>query len=361
MQIRNTGLDLARAVAVFVMIFVNYKLAMEVQLSNTLLLSFSKIFEGRAAALFVILAGIGITLASNKARLAKDVSLLKQKRARLIKRGGVLIMIGLIFSLVWPADILHFYGAYFILATFCLTLTNKQLLASSVFCILLFPVLLMACNYDADWDWASLTYLNFWSLNSFFKQLFFNGFHPVFPWFSFLLIGMYIGRLDLLDKQIRKKIMFVSLLLLTSIEMGLFILRELVMSASEYLSVFETQELLLLLTTEMMPPMPQYIISGSACAAIVLVACIQLAESTKNNIFVEWIAKTGRLALSIYVGHIIIGLGGLEIMGFFDQKSPTVAFVGALLFIDFSIAFSVLWLKRFNRGPLEWVFRKVAG
>ncbi|MGC9403687.1 DUF418 domain-containing protein [Vibrio genomosp. F10 str. 9ZC157] len=359
MKARNTGLDLARAVAVFVMIFVNYKVAMEVEFGHPLMLSLSALFEGRAAALFVILAGIGITVATNKARIAKEGRSLKQARIRLVKRGMALIVLGLMFSLVWPADILHFYGAYFMLSALCFTLTNRQLASIGVFCIVLFPVLLMMFNYDEGWDWSSLTYVNFWSFDGFLKQLFFNGFHPVFPWFSFLLLGMYLGRLDLFDKTLRKKILLISLSLFIAVEVGFFMLREQLMGAGEYLTELEIQELLLLLSREMIPPMPQYIISSSASALIVLMACLQLADSGRNSIVVEWIAKTGRLALSLYIGHIVVGLGLLDILGLFDKQSLTVVFFSTLLFIDFSILFSVVWLKRFDTGPLEWLFRKV--
>ncbi|MGC9491108.1 DUF418 domain-containing protein, partial [Vibrio genomosp. F10] len=136
--------------------FVNYKVAMEVEFGHPLMLSLSALFEGRAAALFVILAGIGITVATNKARIAKEGRSLKQARIRLVKRGMALIVLGLMFSLVWPADILHFYGAYFMLSALCFTLTNRQLASIGVFCIVLFPVLLMMFNYDEGWDWSSL-------------------------------------------------------------------------------------------------------------------------------------------------------------------------------------------------------------
>ncbi|MDP2561915.1 DUF418 domain-containing protein [Psychrobium sp. 1_MG-2023] len=359
MENRYIGLDLARALAIIMMVIVNYKLAMEVESGSAFLLGLTGIFEGRAAALFVLLAGIGIAISTNRARREGKSDLIKQKRLHLIKRGGLLIMLGLCFSLIWPADILHLYGAYFILAALFISLTNKQLLICGVSCLLLFPVLLGLFDYDAGWHWPSLTYINFWSVDGFIKQLFFNGFHPIFPWFSFLLFGLFLGRLNLWDKQLRKKMLVIALATFTVLEFGLLVMRGLVSEPGGLLTLAEREELLLVLSSAMIPPMPQYVISATCSAVIILVCCLQLAQSAKHSRIMQWLAKTGRLALSIYVGHIIIGLGLFELLGILEQPSIAISLVGALVFIGCCMVFSVWWLKRFNAGPLEGMFKKL--
>ncbi|MBA6339403.1 DUF1624 domain-containing protein, partial [Colwellia sp. BRX8-7] len=72
MKHRVTGFDLARAFAIFGMVIVNFKIAMNADTGNQLLMSFTHLFEGRASALFVILAGVGITFMTNKARVSSD-------------------------------------------------------------------------------------------------------------------------------------------------------------------------------------------------------------------------------------------------------------------------------------------------
>ena len=62
---RLSGIDLARSLALFAMIMVNFRLAMGVTTSSSqTLLSIFEALQGRAAACFVILAGIGLQLGS---------------------------------------------------------------------------------------------------------------------------------------------------------------------------------------------------------------------------------------------------------------------------------------------------------
>ncbi|KQX68039.1 heparan-alpha-glucosaminide N-acetyltransferase domain-containing protein [Paenibacillus sp. Root444D2] len=60
---RITGLDLARAISILGMMFVNYKISMGAEGSGPAWLSwFVSLFEGRASAVFVVLAGIGFAI-----------------------------------------------------------------------------------------------------------------------------------------------------------------------------------------------------------------------------------------------------------------------------------------------------------
>ena len=57
MQQRNLAVDLARAIAIFAMIVVNFKVVMQAQDGPTWLVNITNLLEGRASALFVVLAG----------------------------------------------------------------------------------------------------------------------------------------------------------------------------------------------------------------------------------------------------------------------------------------------------------------
>lgn len=63
---RLIGIDFARALALFGMVIVNFKLAMNADIGTPQLIEFAALLEGRASALFVILAGIGIALLTKK-------------------------------------------------------------------------------------------------------------------------------------------------------------------------------------------------------------------------------------------------------------------------------------------------------
>ena len=73
---RNTriiGYDVARAIAILGMVLVNFKIVMwDGETGPYWLAWLVSLLEGRAAAIFVILAGVGLSLLSQRARLAKD-------------------------------------------------------------------------------------------------------------------------------------------------------------------------------------------------------------------------------------------------------------------------------------------------
>ena len=69
---RIIGYDLARALAVFGMVVVNFKTVMSAEQGGPAWLGgLVGLLDGRAAATFVVLAGVGIALISRKARTSQ--------------------------------------------------------------------------------------------------------------------------------------------------------------------------------------------------------------------------------------------------------------------------------------------------
>lgn len=132
MKTRVIALDVARALALFGMVLVNFKLTMDANVGSEILLNLTEVLEGRASALFVVLAGIGISLATQASYVAGDRQSLLQSRVVLIKRAFLLMLAGLGFLFIWPADILHFYGVYFLFAAFLFSVSNRRLLLAVV-------------------------------------------------------------------------------------------------------------------------------------------------------------------------------------------------------------------------------------
>ena len=96
---RIAGFDLARAFAIFGMVFVNFRLAMGGKSTTEWGEAFATMFDGRAAALFVVLAGIGVSLMSRKARLSTDEAVIASVRWSLVRRALLLFVVGLMY---WP-------------------------------------------------------------------------------------------------------------------------------------------------------------------------------------------------------------------------------------------------------------------
>lgn len=358
MKHRVTGFDLARALAIFGMVIVNFKIAMNAYTGNQWLINFTHLFEGRASALFVILAGVGITFMTNKVRVSSDSISISKGRISLIKRGLLLIFIGLLYTPVWEADILHFYGFYFLIASVVFMFNDRVLLLVSIVVMLVFPCLMLFFNYEQNWNWVSLTYENFWSLDGMVRHIVFNGFHPIFPWAAFLIFGMWLGRQDLSQKAIRKRLLLVSVMSLGIIE-GLFYIIRLTFSDDTVLKM-TNDEVGFLFSTSIIPPLPQYIISAGSSAVIVLIGCLYFSDKFPESKLHKWLCQTGQLSLTLYVAHVILGMGILEYMGLLVNQTINFSLLSALIFCIFGVVFSVIWLKYFKTGPLEWLFRKVA-
>jgi uncharacterized membrane protein YeiB len=79
---RIIGYDLARALAIFGMVVVNFKIVMGAEQNGPpWLTQLVGLLEGRAAATFVVLAGVGLSLLSRNSRDLMDRDLLAQDRS----------------------------------------------------------------------------------------------------------------------------------------------------------------------------------------------------------------------------------------------------------------------------------------
>ncbi len=357
MNNRIIGFDVSRAFAVFGMVIVNFKIAMQVKSGSEILIWFSGLFEGRASALFVVLAGIGVTFLTNKARLSEDSQTIKKARWSLLKRGGLLFGIGLAYTPIWPADILHFYGLYFIIAAMIFTVRDKKLLWLSLFFTGFFVILLGLFDYDKGWNWSDFSYDGFWTFDGMIRHVFFNGFHPVFPWMAFLLIGLWLGRQDLGSVTMRKRYGLYAFLIWAITE-GLFAALRWYFTGHESV-VFSAQDAGIVFSTSIIPPFPQYIVAAGSLAVLLIMISLHVCDRFANNRVIGWLYQTGQMALTLYVAHVIVGMGTLEFLNMLSDQSIEVSLISAFIFCALSVAFSVLWLKKFRQGPLEWLFRKL--
>lgn len=362
MQQRIEGYDLARALAVFGMVVVNFKLVMGAAEGSTVLgpwLSTSAGWlEGRAVATFVILAGVGVTLLSRRAVADGDPRSILRARLRLLRRAFLLVVVGLSYAPIWPADILHFYGLYFVAGALLLTASNRTLWIAAGGFVAGFVVLLMCFDYTTAWDFTTLEYADFWTAEGMVRHLFFNGFHPVFPWTAFLLVGMWLGRLPLADAAVRRRLGAWAALVWGLTEL---VSQGLVAYGLRTWTNLPADDVRALFGTEPMPPMPQYLLAGGGLAVVVIVVCLEVSQRWPESPWLRPFYATGKLSLTLYVAHVILGMGTLEALGRLHDQSIEVALFSALVFCCAGTLFATLWLRRFDSGPLEWVFRRLAG
>ncbi len=354
---RIIGYDLARALAVFGMVIVNYKLVVAGTADQPSWLAiFAGAFEGRAVATFVVLAGIGISLLSAQARATADQAALAHARSTLLRRALFLFVGGLLYAPIWPADILHFYGIYIGVAALLLSTSSRRLAWTAGGLMVLFVVLLLTLDYERGWDFTTLTYHGFWTPAGMIRHLFFNGFHPVIPWLAFLLIGMVVGRMPMQDVGVRRRVFVTGLTVAAVAEMASWLLiRILGAGASEA----DREIVSAVFGTAPMPPVPLYLLAGGGVACAVIAASVEVGLRYPNAAWLRPLVHTGQLALTLYVAHVVVGMGTLEAMGRLQNQTLPFAMTATAVFCLSGIVFAHLWRRRFRRGPVESLMRRV--
>ncbi len=353
---RIIGIDVARALAVIGMIIVNFKIVFG-ENGAEILKGIAYLFEGKAAATFGVLAGVGIALMSKSALQTTEIDKLKKIKIGIRNRAIFLFVIGLSYIAIWPADILHFYGIYMLITLVLLSSASRTILISASLLILLYPFLMIFFNYETGWDFATLEYQNFWSLSGFFRNLLYNGFHPVVPWAAFMLIGFWFGKKKIHDNQFVKRSLWVSLTVFIATQLLSWAMIVLLSQGSPVIK----NQLLLIIGTSPMPPLPIYMLSGSSIAIFIISGSILLSNKYNGNKIIDALCKTGQLALTFYVAHVIIGMGIVEAINPQKMGKYSIEFSlsYALFFSLFCILFAIIWRKRKAMGPLEWVMRRI--
>ncbi|MCP4965821.1 MAG: DUF1624 domain-containing protein [bacterium] len=357
-QGRILGLDIARAFAIVGMVIVNFNVVMSGDVVAPPWLDFVvTALEGRAAATFVVLAGIGASLGSRRAREGDDPAAKASARTVLAKRALFLFVAGWLFFPIWPADILHFYGLYLAIGSLLLFAPDRTLLRAGLLATAVSFAFIVGFDFFANWNIGDLSYRGIATPVGFLRNLFIDGIHPVLPWIVFYLFGMWLGRTDLRDPRWRRRIVLWSAVALVAVETAA--LQILGPKGSVPAGVTD-DSWRWLFSVEMLPPMPAYLVAGIATACLWIVGSMWLGERLSRR-SLEPLVATGQLALTLYVAHVVVGLGVLEALGRIEGQTLPFIVVASLVFSVAAGAASWWWRRHHDRGPLEGLMRRIAG
>ncbi|MGH0004242.1 DUF418 domain-containing protein [Pseudovibrio ascidiaceicola] len=343
---RLEGLDLARFIAFVGMVIVNFSIVMGAEGTEGMLSNIIHALEGRAAATFVVLAGIGLGLAGMKGELNLTIF-------TTFKRAAFLLVLGLLNMLIFDADILHYYAFYFLFGALLLPVGTRALgwliagLAGAA------VLMVLTLDYEAGWNWTDLTYPEFWTPVGFIRNLFFSGWHPVIPWLGFLLFGVMLSRSNLSSTKTQDALMFGGLLV--------FLLVNAVSAYLQPLIAMVEPELVDLVTTNPIPPMPFYLMAGTSVASMVVGICLRAAPLLKDLGVLTVLNPAGRQTLTLYLAHILLGMGVMEELGLLGGQTTQTAFLASGIFCTLCVIYAFIWSRYFKRGPIEALMRKVAG
>ena len=347
MSERLIGLDVARYLAFVGMVLVNFDIVMSygVESNEGFFNEVIRQLRGRASATFVVLAGIGLGLSSFK-RESQTVNII-------VKRSIFLLILGLLNMTIFEGDILHYYAFYFLFGVFLLPFSNRVLISVIGILNLVFFGMLLSIDYESGWNFEELTYSGFWTIDGFIRNLFFNGFHPVFPWLGFFLLGILLSRALLEKRQFQIKMISWGLVAIIFSEIMSFIFSGYVIPSDS--------ELQFLFMTDSMPPMPLYFLAASGSAFLIIGLCLLVSEKFRENKIYSLIAPAGTQTLTLYILHIIIGLGFINAIGFTGTQTSSQAFVAAIIFCILGTIFAFTWSKWFRTGMFESLMRKLTG
>ncbi len=194
---RIIGVDAARAFALVGM-FATHLLPLRDAAGRPTLTGL--LADGRASALFAVLAGVGIALGTGGQHRPPDARAHLAAGAALLVRGALVMLLGLALGGLDPfvAVVLAYYGLLFAIAVPLLRLPAGALAAGAVLMCGLGPALsqlLRAGLPPGPGEQPGLGALG--DPGELFTTLLLTGYYPVLPWTTYLLAGMAVGRLDL--------------------------------------------------------------------------------------------------------------------------------------------------------------------
>ncbi len=335
--------------------------------------------EGKFYSIFSLLFGWGIAL-QIKRGMAKGIDAIPTVKRRLV----FMLLLGAIHLLIWPGDIVFFYAMLGFLLLPFRRFSNKTLLITGV-SLLLLPILL----YTAKMQWPVLNapagylfdtggkvdhYLNnidsqesfdnvlahgnWWAVlkghiaGFFFRYgyLFFVSRIPKV--LGMFLIGYVVGRSDFYKKITQhKKILYgvIAFGLIVGLPANYYLARYMSWYESDYFSLkingfYQTIAYAL----------------GVAPLAMTYVAIFMLSFQTAvGKKILSVFAPVGKMAFSNYIMQSLIGnfvfLGAG--LGYLHQVGPCYFTLFGIAVFIVQIIISSIWLKYFNYGPLEWLWR----
>jgi len=355
---RILGIDMARSFAIFFMVIENYKNAMEAHDDGPgWLVWFFTCMEGRAAPTFVTIMGVGLVLLAQKALQSGDSALRRDSKSRIIKRGVFLVVLGVLNYQIWPGDILHFYGFYMALCALFLFRPSWTPLAGVAAVMIVAYIINHAFDSGIGWENGHIWYNGYLTPRGFIRNTFLNGYHPVFPWTAYALVGMWLARRPIFESEERRRYLFIfiPITLLFEFAMGFPRFVDFLRDPETGVALVDGTLGLLAMRSGVLIMVARQLVAISA-----ILVCLELADRFRTSRIIETLATTGRMSLTHYLAHTLLVLGPMYLLGVLQQSRMT-SFLMSCGFFAAAVTFSVIYSRRFKLGPLEALMRHIAG
>lgn len=363
-RVRLVGPDVTRAVALVGVVVMNYHgylngaaaaLSPDPTFAQRLFNPWTGVLATRFAATFVLVAGVGVTLLTNRSRLGGDPRAVGEDRWRLVRRGTLLYCIGMALDFVWPGTIIPFYGAMFVLAAVLFTLRSRWIVLVGAGAMVGAAALQWwGIGRATDGDYPSWLFspdtLTTRSPRGLLFDLFVNGTHPLLPWLTFLCAGMLLGRAL---PQLRHLVLAAAGIALTAASY----------SINHWVTVDDATGRVAraVLSTRPFDRSLLYTLCtlGTSVAAFCLVSWI--AGMAPRSRPVQVLQLAGQTSLTLYLGHVFVFRLLVDRLEWIRPTGLDTALLLALGYWLVALGLAFVWQHRFGIGPAEWVYRRFGG
>ena len=375
---RFASLDVARTVALFGIIVLNYHGYLNFQGTNSttapsIFERWWHPFEGALAnpfpVGFVMVAGMGVALLlQNVARTnahhdAPEIARARtEARWRLARRGLFLFTLGYGIEWIWAGTILPYYGAYFVVASIIATWSARKLIALAVVSTFA-AAIIQWWRLEQSFDGNLTTWLSPSTPNTprdLMIRLFIDYTHPLFPWLAFFIAGILLGRKYHDIVKIRRKLLSVAIATAAFAYVTNAIVNSLVSDDADN-GVSSALVWRHLVSTQPFDRSVLYVLASLGVVVTVFLIITILCEKFRDSLGVRLAQTTGQLTLTIYLAHIfiynfVVTQGGLVQPTGLDtaMTMSIVVFIAAVIWANW-------WSPLFGRGPAERLYRRFGG
>lgn len=358
---RVVGVDLARGLALLGMMAVHVLPAEDPDGSTSFV---DQVASGRSAALFAVLAGVGLALAYGRRPSLPRAGAAVLIRAGLI--GAVGLGLGLLESGI--AVILAYYAVLFVLAVPFLRAGPKALAIAAVVVGLAMPFVSFAVRDELpERDGASPVPADLTEPGRLLGELLLTGYYPGAIWLAYLLVGLAVGRTAL--QRTRNALRLAgsgAVLALAATGVSALLLGPLggyaelagvvrpgdgrtveqVVDAARFGNV-PTTSAWWLATDAPHTSTPLDLAATTGAALLVLGLALLVRGRPARLLTPLWAA--GSMPLSLYTAHVAF-------VGLTETDDPEPYYLAQVFM---ALLFATVWQRHVGRGPLEQVLALV--
>lgn len=354
---RLLGVDVARGLALLGMVAVHVLPDQRADGSRTVV---DLVASGRSAALFAVLAGVGVGLAYGR-------------RPPVVRSGAALVVRALILGAIGlglgaldsgVAVILAYYAVFFVLLLPWLRAGPRMLLASAALVAVVVPFVSFFVRDDLpERDSSSPELSDLGEPVQLLSELLLTGYYPAAAWVAYLLVGLGVARLALGTTTTAARLAVAG----AALAVGAAVLSALLLGPlggydriGEQIDPdpgFTVQEVVDESRFGNVPTVSPWWLASDArhtttpldllgtAGTALLVLGIALLVAPRLRLVLTPLAAAGSMPLTLYSAHVLL-------LGTTDADDPETFYLAQVLV---ALVAATLWRRYVGRGPLEGV------